>query len=334
MARAFEAAKAGQTICLAPGHYGTFRAGAKSGPVTVRSRSERSASMALAFDGAANVHIDHVTVTSADIATSRNVTVSHSRFTGIAVIRAGQIPNASIVFDANTHIGIDACSGCFAGRVHVVPAGPQPSGVTIEHSLFDGGTADGVRADAVGERVLDNEFRNFPDRGEAHTDPIQIYGGRHVLIRGNYLHGNAVSAPILMANGGAHNVVEDNLITGPGYTWAVTWLGDDGSIIRHNTFPDGACNFGVRCGIINLGGSGAPTGSGTIIRDNVLGGVSGDSAAYSADHNLTRIAIPGPANLTALPTYVRTGNGTASYRLAPGSRGAHGASDRTDPGIQ
>jgi hypothetical protein len=332
LAGEFAEARAGETICLAPGDYGVFHGGAKRGVVTIRSRSGRSASMALALDGAENMRVDHVTVTSAEIASSRDVTVSHSRFTGLAVIHAGQIANANIVFDGNAHVGVDTCAGCFQGRVHVDPAGREPSGVTIGNSLFDGGNSDGVRADADGVRVIGNEFRNFPDEGPFHTDPIQIYGGTRVLVRGNRFHDNAVSAQIMMANGGEQNVVEDNVIAGDGYTWAMTWLGDHGSVIRHNTFVDGACNFGKRCGTINLGD---PTGRGTVVRDNVLGGISGGGAGVTADHNLSPAPIPGPANITAVPTYsAGGGQGTGRFRLAPGSAGVGDASDGADRGVR
>ena len=46
------------------------------------------------------------------------------------------------------------------------------------------------------------------------------------MIRGNYFHDNDVSAQIMMADGGGNNVVEDNVIAGTGYTWAITWLSD------------------------------------------------------------------------------------------------------------
>jgi hypothetical protein len=332
----FAQATAGQTICLAPGRYGTFRAGAKDAPVTVRSRSGRSASMALAFDAAANVHVDRVTITNADIgANSRNVTVSRSRFTGLAVIHAGRIANANIVFDRNTHVNIDTCTKCFQGRVHVDPVGREPSGVTIERSLFVGGNSDGVRADAVSVRVIGNEFRDFRDQDPFHTDPIQIYGGSRVLIRGNYFHHNFVSAAIMMADGGDHNVVEDNVIAAGKFSWAMTWYSDNGSIIRHNTFDDGACEFHVRCGIINLGAKpGDPRGRGTIIRDNVLAGVGGGGQGFTAEDNLSATSIPGRGNVTGRPTYKGPITTYGGHRLARRSLGVRDASDGTDRGIR
>jgi hypothetical protein len=251
------------------------------------------------------------------------------------VIHAGKVANANIMFDHNTHVKIDTCTTCFQGRVHVDPAGRRWSGVTIEHSLFDGGNSDGVRADAVGVRVIGNEFRRMRDEDPFHTDPIQIYGGTHIVIRGNYFHDNRVSAQIMMADGGYDNVVEDNVIAGGGYTWAMTWYSDNRSIIRHNTFDDGACGFGMRCGIINLGTKpGQPVGRGTVIRDNVLGGIAGAGPPVTVEDNLSRVPLAGAGNVAGRPTYAGPISTYAGHRLAPGSLGIRDASDGHNRGIR
>ena len=157
------------------------------------------------------------------------------------------------------------------------------------------------------------------DKDPFHTDPIQIYGGKRVVIRGNYFHDNEVSAAIMMADGGERNLVEDNVVAAGGQTWAMTWYSDNGSIIRHNTFADGKCDFGQPCGIINIGAKPVePPGRGTVIRDNVLGGISdggGDEdPTFIAHHNLSRgRPIPGEGNITGLPTYVDPGRGYRGY---------------------
>jgi hypothetical protein len=338
--REFALARPEQTICLASGSYGTFRAGSKPGVVTVRARPGATASMALDFEPAVNVRIDGVTVTSANIAgPSRNVTIANSTFTGIAVVNAENMVNANVVFDGNTHANIDTCAACYAGRLHIEGNSGHPSGVVVTNSVFSGGNSDGVRADADGIEIRGNEFFGLRDEEPFHTDPIQIYGGTRIAIRGNYFHDLHVSAAIMMADGGTHNVVENNVVAPGGYTWALTWLSDDGSIIRHNTFADGSCDFDNRCGIINLGAKpGEPVGHGTIIRDNVLGGISypdGDAGQiFTAEHNLSRDAIPGARNVTGLPTYVGPTDRYSGYRLAPGSLGERDATDGTDSGIR
>jgi hypothetical protein len=340
LTREFDSAKAGQTICLTAGKYGTFRAGSKPGVVTVRPRPGANASMALDFAPAVNVRIDGVTVTGAGITgRSRNVTIANSKFTGIAVVNAEQMVNANVVFDGNTHADIDTCTECYAGRLHIEGNSGRPSGVVVKDSVFSGGNSDGVRADADGIEIRGNEFVGIRDQDPFHSDPIQIYGGTRIAIRGNYFHDLHVSAAIMMADGGSHNVVENNVVAPGGYTWALTWYSDNGSVIRHNTFADGQCDFDQKCGVINLGSKpGDPAGHGTIIRDNVLGGIGypgGDAdRLFTAEHNLSRDAIPGDRNITGLPTYVGPLARYSGYRLAPGSPGEHDASDGGDTGIR
>jgi hypothetical protein len=188
-------------------------------------------------------------------------------------------------------------------------------------------------------RVLDNEFYGFKDEEPFHTDPVQIYGGTNVEIRGNYFHDNAVSAQIMMADGGGDNVVADNVISGAGYTWAITWFSDDGSVIQHNTFTDGSCDNNIRCGMINLGAKADdPPGRGTVIRNNIMGGISnggeGKLSRYRADHNLTAVKTLGARNVMGRPRFRGPLGNYKGYRLANGSPGTRGASDGSDTGIR
>jgi hypothetical protein len=338
LGRQFAAAAPGETVCLAAGDYGTFRAGTKPGTVFVRPRPGDSVRLALHLEPAANVKIEGMTITEAFVGgRSRNVTIAASRFTGLAAIDAGQMADANILFERNTHADVDTCPTCRQGRVHVEGDSGAPSGVVIRDSRFSGGNSDGVRADANGVAIVGNVFTGMrSDVDPFHTDPIQIFGGRRVVIRGNFFLDNEVAAPIMMADGGERNVVEDNVIAGGGYTWALVWDSDDGSVIRHNTFADDACDNNLRCGLIEVGAkAGAPAGRGTVIRDNVLGGVRSDGTSqFTADYNLTREPLPGSANITGLPKFVGPPTRYAGYRLAPGSLGRGNASDGGDRGIR
>lgn len=338
LASAWEAASAGETICLATGDYGTFHAGDKPGVVTVRSAEGAMASMELSLNGAHNVRVDHVTVVGGDISgTSTNITVSRSTFTGLFVINADQMANANILLDGNTHADIDTCEVCFAGRVHVTGDSGQPSGVVIQNSVFSGGNADGVRADANGVQILGNEFFGLQDEEPFHTDPIQIYGGTHITIRGNYFHDNHVSAGIMMADGGDHNVVEDNVFAPGGYTWGITWASDDSSVIRHNTFVYGDCEFDQHCGILNITAKAEDDeGFGTVVQDNILTDLGLDRATLGQrDHNLMPTTPP-TGDLQGVPVFVGGDHPTtyAGYRLAAGSPGKGAASDGADVGIK
>jgi hypothetical protein len=144
-------------------------------------------------------------------------------------------------------------------------------------------------------------------------------------------------------DGADHELIEDNVVAGEvdGYPFAVTLWSDDGSVIRHNTFSDGACLYDIRCGVVSLGSkSGRPPGTGTVIEDNVMGKVSvpnGSASVARRSHNLLASGTPaGEGELRGVPTY--TGGAApssyAGFRLAPGSLGVGAASDGLDIGAR
>ena len=60
--------------------------------------------MAVSFNPASNLRLEGLTITGAELAgTTRDVTIANSRFTGMTVIRTGQMANANVVLDNNTH---------------------------------------------------------------------------------------------------------------------------------------------------------------------------------------------------------------------------------------
>jgi Right handed beta helix region/Bacterial TSP3 repeat len=351
LASEFRAATPGQTVCLASGSYGVFRGGTKPGIVTVRAQRAASPSLSLDFDGANNIRIEDVTITGGVLSGgTRNVTVAHSRFTGILIVDQ-ETPSPNIVLDRNTHNDIPGSADDYTSRVHL-----DAPGVVVKNSLFSGGTSDGIRVgNAPDTRILRNEFTAFVDREPLHTDPIQFYGhGPRTIIRGNWFHHMVdVSAIIMMADGGGPNVIEGNLFgPGGGHFFSLTWYSDDSSIIRHNTFVGDQCYANLRCGIINLGYKpGDDPGRGTVIEDNILtsigasgNGEGGGASAFSSNHNLLRSQRPiGPGDLRGAPSYagaplvspdVGRVKAFAAYRLARGSRGRGNASDGTDRGIR
>jgi len=176
-------------------------------------------------------------------------------------------------------------------------------------------------------QILNNEFADIVDKGANHADPIQLYGGTHAVIRGNYFHnanGN-ISAYIMQADGGTANIIENNVFAaGKGVGYGITLYSDNATIIRHNTWQPGTCDFSIPCGTLSLGNkSGQPASRGTIIRDNIIAGIGGGSGTYTADHNLT-----------SNPTFVGPLSTWSGYRLTGTSAGHNGASDGTDIGIQ
>ena len=336
LAAQFAAATAGQVICLANGNYGTFKGGQKSGMVSLRSLNAREASIEPDFSAASNVRLDNLTIKGGSIAgSSKNVTISNSTFTTVFVVDT-KSANAGILFDGNTHSNIDAPTNGYPARITVSCSG-SPSGITIQHSLFGpGGDADGVRPDCDDVQVLNNEFADLVDKGANHSDPIQFYGARRAVIRGNYFHNQngEISAYIMQADGGEGNIIEDNVFAGgKGLVYGITLYSDKGSIIRHNTFGRGVGGFNVPSGTLNLGNkSGQPVSTGTIVRDNVLASASG--GPFTGDHNVTQSSMSGTGNVVGTPVFVGPLTSYAGFKLAGGSPGKGGASDALDVGIR
>ena len=340
---AFGTAKAGDTLHLAAGNYGTFTGAMKSGLVTITPEPGATVSMAVDFNPAANIKIDGLQLGDVELADSRthDITVANSDVAGQTIFRTGQLANANILFDHNVHANWSKCSGCSEARVWLPEQTSQPSGITIQNSQFGpGGMSDGIQNGSNGTKILNNVFFGLKEGSVdgVHTDAIQLYGSSNTVIRGNYFHD--VPDAIMAPDGADHELIENNVFAAGDsfdYPFAITIWGDNGSIIRHNTMLYDSCAFNLNCGIISIGAkSGDPAGHGTIIRDNILTGIAccGDNGAtYSADHNLTRQSVAG-ANSIGTPTYSGGVHPTtfAGFALAAGSAGRGTASDGTDVG--
>jgi Right handed beta helix region len=214
------------------------------------------------------------------------------------------------------------------------------SGVVVRNSKFGGNStnADAVRCDVTNGMTIDNnDFSSQDDVDPYHTDPIQIYGGKRCIIRRNFFHDmQGVAAYIMQADGGDHNIIEDNVFRGgPGVIYGITLYSDNGSIIRHNTFERGVGGFSVPSGTLNLGyKAGQAAGSGSIIENNTIAAVRTAGSAFTARNNLTQSTVPGTGNIVGTPVFIGPLNTYAGYRLAAGSPGKGAATDGTDIGIR
>ena len=326
------AAAAGQTVCLASGNYGTFSGISKA--ITITKQSGATPTMDVSFgNGDASFTLDGLTIAGGDITgTAANITIKNSTFTNIIYIEP--TANARLLLDHNTHANINTCSSCYAGRVHVSGTGGTNS-ITISNSLFSGGNADGIRADADGVMIIGNTFTNIIDQDPFHSDPIQLYGGTGVTIRGNLFIGGGggpsgnVAAGIMMADGSSNNLVEYNVFTPGNHGEAMTWYHDSGSIIQHNTLVNDT---------IGLGSKSACGGCSTIIRNNILGSISngggGNNVGFTSSYNLfTSGSATGTGSITGTPSYAGPVNTWLGYLLNAASPGKNAASDGKDVGI-
>jgi hypothetical protein len=271
-----------------------------------------------------------------------NITIKDSAFTSQIVVQK-TADSANLLLDHNTHNDIFInCQPCVAGRIEVLGGG-----LTVRNSLLRGGDSDGVQ---IGEpnpvKILNNEFDQICESGPNHTDHIQWYGGANSTVRGNYFHTVApCGTQILSAfQGTSGNLIEDNVVDTNSRPWSVEHYADNGSVIRHNTFVYGNCDFNLTCGRMLFDqSSGTPVagvnpGRNTQVYDNIATEIEigGGSTLARRHHNMMRTtAMSG--DFLGTPSFAGGGahpSSYAGYRLAVGSQGKGAASDGLDVGIR
>jgi hypothetical protein len=336
LARVFAKAPGGETILLAPGDYGSFAAGAKPSTVTIRPEPGARARVGLVLSAAAHVRFEGLTIDGADISgTTHDVTVAGSTITQQVVIHADRMRNARVVLEGNRLARIDACAQCLEGRVHVLGASGEPSGVVIAHNVFGpGGNSDGIQVSADGVQIVGNTFVGIFGSNGRHVDALQLYGSSRTLVRGNYFRN--VASGIMAPDGTDHERIEDNVFDTGGYPYAIMIGPDDGSVIRHNTLADvGRCGYGQPCGTLIVGSTKSSAGAATVVQDNVLGTLSVvGGRPVQTGHNLIAHGGGGPNDRTGAPSFVGGGHprSRAGFRLKHGSPGSAAGSDGRDVG--
>jgi hypothetical protein len=321
------------TVCLAAGDYGTVSVAAKSRRVRLIAERGAAVRMALKLDQARNVTFDGLTVTSAVLSGStRDVTVRNSTFRGPVTISG--LERARVLFENNAHVGIDAVEGGAPARIHMSYSSNEPSGVTVRHSLFAEGDADGIQT-GVGMEILDNEFRDIRESGPNHTDAIQLLGARGTLIRGNFIHNTATG--IVAYDGVERVTIERNVINNTGRQdrpWGIELYGDDGSRVRHNTLAHGECAYELPCGLIELNRKpDGPAGKGTVLTDNVATAISLENGSRAAEQARNLLRRRGSRSDTRGTPKLAGGEAPkrySGYRLA---RPSAGRSSSRVPGI-
>jgi hypothetical protein len=329
VASAVSGAAAGATVCLNSGSYGSVNlSGVVKNPrVTIRSASGQGASFNLTVQNGTNgITVDSVTMTGGRMTggTTKNITVRNSAFTSGFTFDG--LANANVLFDRNTHNNIEG-GGQFSSpaRLHLSYSGSVHSGVTIQNSLMDGGSADGVQT-GVGVNILDNEFRNIREGScsDCHTDAIQLLGAADSVIRGNYIHN--VATGIVAYDRVTRATIEDNVIDTASRPWGIELYADSNSVVRHNTLVYRAnCDFNQTCGAIALDHKSAdPAGRGTIIVDNIATSIIvTNGSTYAERHNNLVRSGAASGDISGSPTYVGGSIPTAwaGFQLSASSLG-------------
>lgn len=296
-----QAAKAGDTVCIAAGTYaGTLSlSGSKTAPgVTVRSANPGAAKLT-----AVNVNGAGYTIAGFDIdPTSNGITLQ---------------PGSSRVRIEHNYLHDGPYLIEFASTDCTVPGAPRWSGCTAGAPISDVQIVGNRFARPSENAMRVNNFRNVTvEENEitgviesgSHVDGLQtIFGGDGLVYRRNYHHDNQAQQ-FFIKDGQARNVVlEDNLFvrntaSPQGALNTVSWTNVIGMTARRNTV------WAARPGMVigNWGG----LGSANVVEDNVIQHFSIDPG------NGTE------AQLAALVTERRNTFGGTSY---PGPGGTYTA---------
>ena len=355
LAVAIQNASAGATICLNTGSYGavTFRSRSKSSDVTVRPAPAANVTIGevhlqavshLRFTGTGGtMSLNGAQVDQVDTRPncSRHLTFDHLKFTrGMDIYP--RCASMAILVD-HDNLNNLAAAGSGEGRLNVQAMDEGPSadqGITISNSTFNGGCSKGMQimGDAYGVQILNNEFAHLSQSGcVIHIGGIQIYGGVHTHLKGNYFHDNGDSAGGLSmpASGSDFSLVENNVwVCTCIYPWSIQAAATHNSTFVHNTFAGG--------GGIHFYTEQGRVAAGNVVRNNVFtdasNGITWDRSSSgwgTNDHNLNA-GVPGPGNLKGKPVFVggKKPKSFQDYRLARRSRGKGAASDGSDLGIR
>lgn len=364
---ALGAAKAGQTICLQAGEYGTFTGTDKK--VTLKAAPGTDARMGFSLgEGDRDFTLDGLTFHereggdrfSAIVGDVRNVTFRNSRFT-VPTYIDGPI-ESGILFDRNRFVGINELPGDIIDSGLDLRYGPQctrerRSGITVRNSLFADGSFTAIKT-GCGMDIVGNTFRDVCENLElspdGHTDNIQLNGASGTVVRGNFFTheggvGKRCEAGVIAGYDGTDRLlIEDNVIIGVNRPASIELNSDDGSIVRHNTLEATGrkCSGGARCGQIAIGSkrgsstfeAGNDVGRGTQIYNNIAWSVNvdkPDATVARNDHNMVREDVRGTGNFRGAPRFVDPkGDRRASFLLAKGSEGRGRASNGRDVGAR
>jgi hypothetical protein len=338
-ASTFSAAQGGDTIYLAAGNYGTFTGATKASTVTIKPESGAAVTITPNFNGASNIKLDGVTANGVNVAgSSKNITISNTKITGMSVVNASTMSNAGILFDHDTFDNISACSTCYEGRLTVRGNNNTSAvGVAVTNSHFgNGGGSDGVQiiGNAYGVKVGPGNVFSGIKQGSyaAHVDSIQLYGSRSTQIVGNYFYDNDVV--IMAPDGGTSENIANNVMIGSGYVPAVQLGSHNGTQVVHNTIKNIQIQTGSKVG--------AKAGVNVNVSNNVFASGASTSPAGGSGcpgcpvtYNLFAGSTSGTNAIKGTPVFTGGSAPTtyAGYALAAGSPGKANASDGKDRGI-
>lgn len=330
-------------LCLAAGDYGQFDIDATKpgGRLVVRAQEGAKATVRFFAMRGGNMTFEGLSVPSfgsMDTGTWRDVTFRGNEFTGTVSIRAQAMNQNNILFDSNAHVGFRE------GTMIQLPVrGANPAGLTIQNSVFRGGTADAIQTGMNGLDIVGNTFLDIVQNDSVcsacHTDVIQLIGAKNTVIKGNFFRN--VSVPVGGFDGPNDTItIEDNVGVTIGSVNTLVVGSAYNTVIRHNTMLGDHCNWSGNCGWVRLGSKdSARPGGNVVVKDNIGAKLVPEITPVQEHSNNLWYATGSPAgvnNQTGRPMFA-CGCLPSSYleaKLAAGSPGKASASDGLDRGAR
>lgn len=354
----FAAANSGQTLCLAPGSYGTFSGANKAGMVTIESDASAGGTQANVIfssvnfgGGAQNITMQNMTIGGGSVGTGSaaalHIHFVQIMFTGPLCINTPTNVNQDTLVD-QSYFG-DVGQSCTEGRLGVTGNNVNHNvvnGIVISNTTFNGPTsgsrgADGIQINggAYGTHIgPGNTFSNIVETfcGSVHCDAIQFYGAVNTTVDGNFFINDSDGIMTPDCNGTPMTVTNNVFIQNSGSaTNELVIGGGHGDIIDHNTF---STINGTSPRFGNPNNCGLNTNE-TITNNILPNGISlteGQSASsFTQNYNVCSSTCSGAQSLTGTPTYVG-GSSPANYAgfaLTTTSLGYKAASNGTSIGI-
>jgi len=319
----------GSTICLNSGSYGSVNLFniARSGYVTVRSASGKTASIAPQVGKTNYVRFESLTI-SGDIlqnSCSTHVQWVNNDFSGRGLTLSNSgCGNLDTTIDSNNFAKFNVGGG-YEGRLSLV----YGSGINVTNNFFgNGGASDGIQliGGVSNVNISKNTFSGILESlcGSVHCDAIQLYGaGTGIVLDGNYFTNGDT---FIMAPDGSDNVtVKNNVFNGSGvsYAFKIQFGSANNTIFEHNTLINASAAFDSK--------TGSPASQNVLARNNILASGSG----YKTTGGSGCSGCTTTPNLTGTPTFVGGTNPStfAGYQLTSNSLGYKGATDGYDMGV-
>jgi hypothetical protein len=283
--RALRAAPAGSTVVVRAGRYPWLHIADQHRDPAITLRAHQGERVVLpdgfAVERSSGFRLQGFRMTSREnvstVVASERVAILGGDFSPLGLVVRG-VRDTTIarnrIHNLQRGIGPEGFDGYGIWANGVVDGGPADGtdGLVIRDNTFDHITQDGVQIGGGTDLVTDitiqgNEF-GFVRRGREadHSDPIQIMGGRGIIIRDNYFHDSEDA--IIAADGITEGLkVINNLMVGwkGGCIQAQFW-NTPGAQVLHNTIWRSQC-LGLRFAFRPEIG---PAPSGIVVSHNVL----------------------------------------------------------------